>query len=189
MRCRLLIASAIIALPLPAFPALAEDNPDDSPSFMLQYFDGTDEKKSNRLQLEQSVGDVKVGASASFQKPNSRNVAAGDDAETHGVGVRLGFGGFTVEGAYEGAEGDNAGLKKSYGGSVGYTGGPFSATVGYIYDQDIAGGQEKDALELGATYQLSPGIAAHGSLHYREQGSATEKKDAVAVTGGIALSF
>ncbi len=189
MRCRLLIDSAIIALALPAFPALAEDNPDESPSFMLQYFNGTDEKKLNRLQFEQSVGDVKVGASASFQKPNSRNIAAGDDAETLGVGMRLGFGGFTVEGAYEGAEGDNAGLKKSYGASIGYIGGPFSATVGYVYDQDMAAGQKKGVLELGSTYQLSPGIAAHGSLQYREQGSATEKKDGVAVTGGIALSF
>ena len=99
MSCRLLLASAIIALALPAFPALAEDNPNDSHSFMLQYFDGTDEKKLNRLQFEQSVGDVKVGASESFQKPNSRNVAAGDDAETLSVGMRLGFGGFTVEGA------------------------------------------------------------------------------------------
>tara|TARA_B110000444_G_scaffold202443_1_gene194697 strand:+ start:491 stop:634 length:144 start_codon:yes stop_codon:yes gene_type:complete len=47
---------------------------------MLQYFDGTDEKKSNTLQLEQSIGSVKVGASASFRKPDSRNVAAGEDA-------------------------------------------------------------------------------------------------------------
>lgn len=172
----MLIASAIIVLSLPAFPALAEQKPDDSPSFMLKYFDAADKKKPSRVQLEQSIGAVKVGASASFQKPNSRNVAAGEEAETLGVGVRLGFGGFTVEGAYEGAEGDNAGLKKSYGASLGYTGGPFSATVGYVYDQDIAAGQEKDALKLGATYRLSPGIAAHGNLQYREEGSATEKK-------------
>jgi predicted porin len=189
LRRRLLIASAIIALSLPAVPALAEDNPDDSPSFMLQYFDGTDEKKPNTLQLEQSIGDMKVGASASFQKPNSRNVAAGEDAEKLGVGVRLGFGGFTVEGAYEGAEGENTGPKNSYGASVGYSGGPFSATIGYVYDEDIAAGNKKGALELGATYRLSPGIAARGSLQYSEQGSASEKTDGVAVTGGIALSF
>ena len=189
MRRRLLITSAIIALSLPAVPALTEDKPDDSPSFMLQYFDGTDEKKPNTLQLEQSIGSVKVGASASFQKPNSRNVAAGEDAEKLGVGVRLGFGGFTVEGAYEGAEGENTGPKKSYGANVGYSGGPFSATIGYVYDEDIAARKEKDALEIGATYRLSPGIAARGSLQYSEKASATEKTDGVAVTGGIALSF
>ena len=114
-------------------------------------------RSPTRCNLEQSIGSVKVGASASFQKPNSRNVAAGEDAEKLGVGVRLGFGGFTVEGAYEGAEGENTGPKKSYGASVGYSGGPFSATIGYVYDEDIAAGKEKDARELGATFRLSPG--------------------------------
>ena len=189
MRRRLLIASAIIALALPAVPALAEEKPASSPDFMLQYFERDQDKQSPTLQLEQAIGGVKVGATASFQKPDSKKVAAGEDEEELGVGLRLGFGGFSIEGAYKGVKGESSGPKKSFGASVGYSGGPFSATVGYVYDEDILAGKEKDAVQVGAIYRISPGIAAHGSLQYSEEGSAVEKTDGVAVTGGIALSF
>jgi predicted porin len=142
------------------------------------------------LSFDRAFGDLNVGASASYVKSGEKDAETGQKPEKVGVGLRLGLGGFSVSGAYEGAKETPDESKESYGAGMAYKTGLFSATLSYKYGEDERAGIETDEVELGARYKLAPGLDAKGALQYSDKESAAgEKQDGVAVVGGIALSF
>jgi predicted porin len=124
------------------------------------------------------------------------NLTSANDAYNAGVGARIGFGNFTVSGAYNRMESRSNAIdtQQTYGLGVMYAQGPMSVSLtGIMGDRDGTTGNPSDeqlAIELGAGYALGPGVKAQGSVYYndRDQGP-NGSTDGYAVVGGIALSF
>ncbi len=167
--------------------------------------DGTrDDGFAIAANYKQSFGDVSVNIGGGYQYyGDDDNVA--EEPEAYGVGLRVGFAGFTVSGAYHQIE-DRGGVNdadlETFGVGLAYNAGPFGVSLAYIRGEEdnvsdgggvaVLADEEQDAFELGAQYKLGPGVTAKGSVFYGQQdrdGVAGDNYEGFAVSGGIALSF
>ncbi len=141
------------------------------------------------VNFDHEFGDFTLGASAGYMHYGDDAAAAGEAPENLAFGLSLGYGGFTVAGAYNDLNDSVAGDIESFGIGALYDAGPFSVSLGYIYGEDKGADSDSNAFELGGSYVLGPGVSAVGSIFYGEQETAGVKTDGVAVIGGLALTF
>jgi predicted porin len=138
-----------------------------------------------------SVADMSVKASVGYVDMGN-SVTADGDQEALSAGVQLGFGGFTASVAY-GEHNNDAGNGEdinNFGVGLGYKAGPAGVSVGYIRGEDSDDNVKQDAAEVGASYQMGPGVTAKSSIYYvRTVTAGTATADGVAVVGGLALKF
>lgn len=149
-----------------------------------------------------SFNDFSVRASGGYEYFGDDSAGAAQgfpggiaEPEGYGGGLKIGFGGFHVQGNYMMLENhdrvQNRDLE-TFGFGAGYAAGPFGVSLLYIHgEEDRAGGDiDQDTFELGAKYALGPGVEARGSVFYgtAEQGNA-DIADGFAVVGGLQLSF
>jgi predicted porin len=153
---------------------------------------------------DQKFGNTRVqisGAYQHFSDVNGTN-AGSNDAYAAGVGARIGFGAFTVSGAYNlqnetstrvGGVLTNVDTRTTYGASVAYAAGDMGVSLGAIYGQDegatAAVDDEQIAVELGGKYKLGPGVEAKGSVFYFTRENGGTDSEGAAVVGGIRLAF
>jgi predicted porin len=109
------------------------------------------------------------------------------------AGLRVGFGGFTASLAY-GEEDDDAAANDDevsiLGVGIGYNAGPAGVSISYIRGEDSVDNFKQNAIELGASYKMGPGVTAKGSMYYADsKTNGNNTADGIAVVGGLALSF
>jgi predicted porin len=122
--------------------------------------------------------------------------AGGGVAGSHegiNAGLRVGFGGFTASLAY-GEEDDNTPANNDevsiFGFSLGYAAGPAGVSIGYIRGEDSVDNFKQNAIELGASYTMGPGVQVVGSMFYADsKTNGNNTADGVAVVGGLRLNF
>jgi len=110
----------------------------------------------------------------------------------YNAGINIGFGGFTASLAY-GEENDNSAANDEvaiFGAGLGYQAGPAGVSLAYIRGEDSADNFKQNALEVGASYQMGPGVTAKSSIYYADsKTNGTNTANGIAVVGGLALSF
>jgi predicted porin len=122
------------------------------------------------------------------------NVGDGVGSNHDGVnaGLRIGFGGFTASLAY-GEEDDDSPEDEEVsilGFGLGYKAGPAGVSIAYIRGEDSADNFKQNAIEVGASYAMGPGVTAKGSVYYADSKTAgVNTGNGIAVVGGLALSF
>lgn len=137
-----------------------------------------------------TFNDFTVGASVGYMYYGDDEALAGDEPENFGVGLSIGYGGFTIAGAYNNLSDSVAGELETFGVGATYEFGAAAVSLGYIHGDDDASAADSDAFELGLSYTLGPGVAAQGSMFYVDQDSAFGADlEGVAVLGGISLAF
>jgi predicted porin len=129
-------------------------------------------------------------ASVGYIDAGGDSVAPGDQTGLN-AGVQLGFGGFTASFAYGEEENDNDGEDINiFGVSLAYNAGPAGVSIAYIRGEDSDNDLQQDAIELGASYSVGPGVTAAGSIYYVEgTDGANTSADGIAVAAGLKLSF
>ena len=167
-----------------------------------------DDSFSVALNFNRAFGDVKVQASAGYQDFGDDDGIAGD-LESYQFGLRLGFGGFGIAGTYGEEDRANnsfgladrgrlglandqgfAGTQETIGAGVNYAAGPFGVSLNYIGSEIEDLNKEQDVFELGAKYNLGPGVEARGSIYYSEAEEANaDLAKGFAVVGGLKLGF
>jgi len=108
------------------------------------------------------------------------------------AGLRIGFGGFTASLAYgeEDDDGANDDEVSILGVGLGYKAGPAGVSIAYIRGEDSADNFKQNAIELGASYAMGPGVTAAGSLYYADsKTNGNNTGNGIAVVGGLRLSF
>ena len=146
---------------------------------------------------DNTFDDVRVRISGAYQAITDANGTSANDAWNAGVGARIGFGGFTLSGAYHfmNSRSNSIDQQTTFGLGAMYATGPMSVSLSAIWaDVDGTTGNTDDnqlAVELGAGYALGPGVKAQGSIYYndRDKGPSGQGTDGFAVVGGIALTF
>lgn len=142
-----------------------------------------------------SFNDFSVRASLGYEYLGDDVQAGTGEPEAYGGGLKIGFAGFHVEGAYTMVEdfstvpGDD---HEAYGFGAGYSAGAFGVSLNYIrVEEDKAGGDEDtDSFELGALYRLGPGVEARASVFYGDKEvNGASNAEGFAVVGGLQLSF
>jgi len=128
-----------------------------------------------------SVGYIDAGGDAG---------AVGDQTGLN-AGIQLGFGGFTASFAYGEEENDNGTEDvNNFGISLAYNAGPAGVSVAYIRGEDSDNDLQQDAIEIGASYIVGPGVTAASSIYYVEgSDGANTITDGIAVAAGLKLSF
>ena len=136
-----------------------------------------------------SFDAVSLKASVAYQ--NAGSGVAGDH-DGMNAGLQLGFGGFTASLAY-GEESDkstNQDEVSILGVGLGYKAGAAGVSIAYIRGEDSDDNFKQNAIELGASYAMGPGVTAKGSVYYADaKTGGTQGADGIAVVGGLALSF
>jgi outer membrane protein OmpU len=135
-----------------------------------------------------SVADMSLKASVGYADAGG-GVPGNETAAS--AGIQLGFGGFTASFAYGEHEDDTAVSDKNvFGVSLAYNAGPAGVSVAYIRGEDSDANDEQDALEVGARYQVGPGVSARSSIYYVDRSNnGADAADGIAVAAGLALSF
>lgn len=141
------------------------------------------------VNFDRSFNDFSIGASVGYMHYGDDDTAAGEEPENIGLGLSLGYGGFTVAGAYNDLQDSSVGSIESFGIGAMYETGPIALSIGYIYGEDDGNDRESDAFELGAAYTLGPGVAAVASFYYVDQEFAAFDIEGIAIVGGLSLSF
>jgi hypothetical protein len=155
-----------------------------------------DDQFSVAANLIQTFGDVKVMLSAGYHDAgDDDDLAANSDIESISTGMRLGFGGFSVNGVYSELENEVTNLDRTvYGAGVTYAAGPMAVSLNWLAGEDDTNGDEEqqDLFELGLSYTLGPGIQARGSFFYGENddgAAATAEAEGMAIVGGLKIGF
>jgi outer membrane protein OmpU len=135
-----------------------------------------------------SVADMSIKASIGYADAGG-GVPGNQTALS--TGIQLGFGGFTASFAYGEHEDDTAVSDENvFGASLAYNAGPAGVSIAYIRGEDSDTNDEQDAIELGARYQVGPGVSARTSLYYLDRSNnGADAADGVGVVAGLALSF
>jgi predicted porin len=135
-----------------------------------------------------SVADMSLKASVGYADAGG-GVPGNETAAS--AGIQLGFGGFTASFAYGEHEDDTALSDKNvFGVSLAYNAGPAGVSIGYIRGEDSDQNDEQDTLEVGARYQVGPGVSARSSIYYVDRSdNGVDAADGIAVAAGLALSF
>ncbi len=148
-----------------------------------------------------SFGDFSVAVSGRW---GIADVPGADNAQVHGYGLNLGYGGFTIGGSW--AEQNNAGNDDGTAWDVGvsYETGPWGFSFTYFHgesvdDENVAigGDEELDAFLLGVSYELAKGVALNGFGIYVDFDEDTgaggagggEDVDGFIIGTGIKISF
>jgi predicted porin len=136
-----------------------------------------------------SVDALSIMASIGYT--NAGN-GVGSNHDGINAGLRIGFGGFTASFAY-GEEDDDSAADDEVsivGFGLGYKAGPAGVSLSYIRGEDSADNFKQNAIEVGASYAVGPGVTAKGSVYYADSKTAgANTGNGVAVVGGLALSF
>jgi len=135
-----------------------------------------------------SVADMSIKASVGFL--DAGGAVAGNETAVS-AGLQLGFGGFTASFAYGEHEDDTAVSDTNvFGVSLAYNMGPAGVSLAYIRGEDSDNNDEQDALEVGASYKVGPGVTAKSSIYYAERVTGgANAADGIGVAAGLALSF
>jgi outer membrane protein OmpU len=135
-----------------------------------------------------SVADMSIKASVGYADAGG-GVPGNQTALS--TGIQLGFGGFTASFAYGEHEDDTAVSDENvFGASLAYNAGPAGVSIAYIRGEDSDTNDEQDAIELGARYQVGPGVSARTSLYYLERSTnGADTADGIGVVAGLALNF
>jgi predicted porin len=136
------------------------------------------------------TNDVSLKLSAGYTDGGSDDSAAGD-LTVFTAGIQVGFGGFTVSGAYGSENDDLAGEDyNNFAASLAYNAGPMGVSVLYLTSKDDQGNDKQDTFELGASYAMGPGVKAQASIYVAERTDSGDKAaDGVAAVAGIRLDF
>jgi len=137
-----------------------------------------------------SVDALSVKVSVGYIDAGGDSAANGDQTGLN-AGLQLGFGGFTASFAYGEEENDvvNEDIN-NFGVSLAYNAGPAGVSVAYIRGEDSDNDLQQDAIEIGASYSVGPGVTAAGSIYYIEgSDGANTVADGIAVAAGLKLSF
>ncbi len=138
----------------------------------------------------QDFNDVSFDASAGYMHYGDDKAAAGSAPENYGFGVSLGYAGFTLSGTYNRLKDSSSGNLENVGLGLVYEAGSFASSLGYIQGDDKSSSAKSDAFELGASYALSPGVAAVFSFYYVDQTTSVGSNlEGTAGVGGLALTF
>lgn len=138
----------------------------------------------------QDFNDVSFDASAGYMHYGDDKAAAGSAPENYGFGVSLGYAGFTLSGTYNRLKDSSSGNLENVGLGLVYEAGSFASSLGYIQGDDKSSSAKSDAFELGASYALSPGVAAVFSFYYVDQKTSVGSNlEGTAGVGGLALTF
>lgn len=106
-----------------------------------------------------------------------------NERDAYGVGVELGFSGFTLYGRYEELEVDEDDTT-GYAVGLGYNTGPWSFLAGYGY-QDEDGGAEVSKIHGGVGYSLGKGVTVGGAIEWGDN----DVDDGVAGALMLGVSF
>ena len=154
-----------------------------------------DDQFSVAANLIQTFGDVKVMLSAGYHDAGDDGVVVNTDIESISTGMRLGFGGFSVNGVYSELENEESDTDTTvYGAGVTYAAGPMAVSLNWLAgEEDVNGNEEQqDLFELGLSYTLGPGIQARSSFFYGENDdgdAGTAEADGMAIVGGLKIGF
>ena len=136
------------------------------------------------------TGDVSLKLSAGYTDGGNDDATAGD-LTVFTAGIQVGFGGFTVSGAY-GSENDDAAGEdyNNFAASLAYNAGPMGVSAVFLTSKDDQGNDKQDQFELGASYAMGPGVKAQASIYVAERTDGGNKAaDGVAAVAGIRLDF
>jgi len=174
-------------------PGLGDQN-DRTPADEGQEADGNlDNGFAVGANYVNSFENVNFKASVGYIEGGGDNNAAGDQSGLN-AGIQLGFGGFTASFAYGEEENDtvvNASEDvNNFGVSLAYNAGPAGVSVAYIRGEDSDNDLQQDAIEIGASYKVGPGVTAASSIYYVEgSDGANTVTDGIAIAAGLKLSF
>jgi predicted porin len=136
-----------------------------------------------------SVDALSIMASIGYTNAGD---GVGSNHDGINAGLRIGFGGFTASFAY-GEEDDDSAANDEVaivGFGLGYQAGPAGVSLAYIRGEDSADNFKQNAIEVGASYAVGPGVTAKGSVYYADsKTNGNNTGNGVAVVGGLALSF
>ena len=137
---------------------------------------------------ERTMGEFTMSGSIGFM--DAGGGVAGNETALAG-GIHLGFGGFMASFAYGEHEDDTAVSDKNiFGASLAYSTEAAGVSVAYVRGEDSDTNDQQDAIEVGASYSIGPGVTASSSLYYVERVTAgNTTADGVAVVGGLTLTF
>jgi predicted porin len=136
-----------------------------------------------------SVDALSIMASIGYTNAGD---GVGSNHDGINAGLRIGFGGFTASLAYGEEDDDSANDDEVsiLGFGLGYTAGPAGVSIAYLRGEDSADNFKQNALEVGASYAVGPGVTARGSVYYADsKTNGNNTGNGVAVVGGLALSF
>jgi outer membrane protein OmpU len=114
--------------------------------------------------------------------------------------VNLSYAGFTIGGSYANeldgaATAGNVAQTKGYSWDAGvsYAAGPWAVGATYFHGENegllsVAGEDQLDAVEVGVSYQVGPGISARGGVMWAEW-ETEEGEDQSGIVGAVGLSF
>lgn len=149
----------------------------------------------------QKFGDFNVAVSGSWGVADDEvGTAATDDPEQWSIGAQIAFWGFTVGGAYNDAE-NIAGTRgfdtEDWNIGLRYATGPWGIGIQYANKEtSTATGvaeDEIDAVEIGASYDLGPGVSLHGGVQFWNlddgASAAAAENDATVLFIGTSISF
>ncbi|KZD12841.1 porin [Oceanibaculum pacificum] len=149
------------------------------------------------LNFNHDFGGLTLKASGSYETADI--VGGGQDPEIWAAGLNLGFGGFTLGGAYQDSENynGNGGYVAGADGQVyslglSYKTGPWGVSGVYQKTDIEVGGVSQsnsaDEYEVAAMYQVGPGIQFRGGVIYADMDLSTGQ-DTTTVFVGTFLSF
>jgi predicted porin len=140
---------------------------------------------------ETSVSDASVKVAFGYSDAGQDDDVTGDNRTLSGA-LQIGFGGFTVSGAYGEHKKDDATAINSsvFSTSIAYSAGPAGISLLYVKGEDATLDDKQDFFELGASYAVGPGVTAKGSIYYWDVvDGGTNDGEGLAIVGGLALSF
>ena len=131
---------------------------------------------------------------------DARDALGAEDYQAISAGVNLSYAGFTIGGSYANemdgkANAGNTIQSKCYSWDAGvsYAAGPWSVGATYLHGQTEGllsdpDEDELDAVEVGVSYQVGPGISARGGVMWAEWENE-EGEDQSGIVGAVGLSF
>ena len=149
------------------------------------------------LNFTESFGGFDVAAYGRYGVATN-DAPGGDDPEVYGVGLNVGFAGFTVGGSYSQQEEAGANEGQAFDIGASYGTGPWGVSLTYFNGEAegsaASGDEELQTIEAAASYALGPGIKVIGSVGYNdfdddESGAGDASNDGYWVVTGIKLNF
>jgi predicted porin len=147
------------------------------------------------------IGRTSIAAFAGYSRGDLEANAGGqEDRDRWALGVRIGLGGFSVGASYEaddlGTSGGNTD-RREFIGSIGYRTDAWYLGAQYAHvevEAGAAGGEDElDAIVVGGSYGLGPGIKLTGGLqywHYQDNlNDPGAENDALLLIFGTGISF
>jgi len=162
---------------------------------------GTDEAQiSNALSIgadySGEFGGFTIGAGGGYSMGSGENNAVGDDPTIWGVGLNVGFAGFTVGGSVAFTDADTGGADETtvYDVGVTYTIDAITVGLGWSHGEyeQADGDDELDHYQLGAAYALGPGVtlaAMVGMFNYEDDGVLDNDNEGWQAGVGAGINF